>query len=135
MLSSPPARQPGPRDLRRFALTVGAAFGVLATVALARGRAALGLALAAAAGALLVAGMVVPGRLGPVYGAWMALALAMSRVTTPVFMGLVYYGLLTPIGFALRLVGRRPLRGPRPGGTAWVARPEGERRSDLRRQF
>jgi saxitoxin biosynthesis operon SxtJ-like protein len=85
--------------------------------------------------ALVVAGAVAPGRLRPVYGAWMAMALAISKVTTPVLMGIVYFGMLTPIGLVMRLVGRRVLGRPAGAATYWVDRPAAARRSDLRRQF
>jgi hypothetical protein len=65
----------------------------------------------------------------------MRLALAMSAVTTPVFMGVVYFGVLTPLAVLMRLAGRRPIGVPRAPPTAWVERPASERRSDLRRQF
>ncbi len=126
---------PAPRDLRRFALTLGAAFVVLAGVAWWRGRVGTAAVLGALGGALVVSGLLVQGRLGPVYRGWMALALAISRVTTPVFMGLLYFGIFTPLGVAMRLLGRRPLVRRREASTFWVDRPAGARRSDLRRQF
>jgi hypothetical protein len=65
----------------------------------------------------------------------MRTALAISKVTTPVFMGIVYFALLTPLGLVLRLVGHRPLARRRGPATYWLERPAGARRSDLRRQF
>jgi hypothetical protein len=50
-------------------------------------------------------------------------------------MGVVYFGVLTPLALAARLAGRRALGVPPGAGTAWVDRPPGARRSDLRRQF
>ena len=124
-----------PRELRSFALSVGGVFVALALVLYWRGRPAVAGVLGVVGVALLAAGVVVPGRLGPVYRAWMALALAISKVTTPVLMGVIYFGVLTPIGLVLRLLGRRPLARRRGAGTYWVDRPAGARRSDLRRQF
>jgi hypothetical protein len=65
----------------------------------------------------------------------MALAVAISKVTTPVFVGVVYFAIFTPLGLAMRLLGRRPLERARGAATFWADRPEGARRSDLRRQF
>ena len=129
--TTPPAT---PRVLRSFALTVGGAFVALGALLLLRGRAAwwvpatLGVALA-------VAGLAAPARLGPLYRAWMRMALAISRVTTPIFMGIVYFLILTPLGAAMRLLGRRPLGRERSATSFWVARPPGERKSDMTRQF
>jgi hypothetical protein len=84
---------------------------------------------------LVAAGLLAPARLGPVYRGWMRLAHAMSRVTTPVFLGVVYFGVFTPLGLVMRLLGRRALGGAKGSGSYWVERPPGARRSDLRRQF
>ncbi len=86
-------------------------------------------------GLLIIAALALPGRLGPVYRGWMGLALLLSKVTTPIFMGIVYLLVLTPIGLVLRLVGRRPLAQPSPTGSLWVRREPGKRQSDLLRQF
>ena len=48
--------------------------------------------------AMALAAIVIPTRLGPVERGWMALARGISRVTTPVFMALVYYVTVVPIG-------------------------------------
>ena len=117
--SSPSGAPPTPRDLRGFALSVGGALV---------GLGALGVAL-------VTAGLVAPARLGRVYGAWMSVALAMSKVTTPLFMTVVYLAVLTPLGLAMRLARRRPLARTRDAASYWVDRPPGARRSDLRRQF
>jgi hypothetical protein len=39
----------------------------------------------------------------------MKLAHALSKVTTPIFMGIVYFVVLTPIGFIRRSFGGNPL--------------------------
>jgi hypothetical protein len=87
-------------------------------------------------GGLLVAGgLLIPGSLGPVQRAWMRLAVAMSRVTTPIIMGLIYFILFTPIGLVRRMMGKNALVRPA-GGTFWIDRAPGPgRRSDLQRQF
>jgi hypothetical protein len=129
--AAPPSR----RELRQFAWLVGGVLLALAAAGAWRGHPARAGVLATLGGSLALAGAVVPGRLGPAYRAWMGLAHAMSRVTTPVLMGVIYFGLLTPLALVMRAFGRRPLGARRPGATAWVDRPPGARRGDLRRQF
>ena len=90
---------------RKFGLTVGIAFGVLGGILLWRGKETLSTVLLALGGVLVLAGLVVPTRLGPVERAWMGLALAISKVTTPIFMGIVYFVVMTPIGFIRRRMG------------------------------
>lgn len=117
---------------RRFGLTVGGAFLVLAALLWWRGH-PVGLRVAGGLGtALVLAGLVVPRRLGPVYAAWMKLALAISKVTTPVFMAIVYFVVLTPVGLLRRLLASRPAARE----SFWVPRAPGAgRASNLERQF
>ncbi len=130
-----PARAPTRRELRGFAWSVGGAFVVLAAVAGWRGRVAAATAFGTLGAALWLAGSLAPARLALVYRAWMRLALAISVVTTPVLMGVVYFGVLTPLAFVTRLLRWRTFGVPRDAATAWVDRAPGARRSDLRRQF
>jgi hypothetical protein len=87
------------------------------------------------ASGLIAAGLAVPTRLGPVYRGWMALAAAISKVTTPVFMGVIFFLVLTPAGFLVRLFGHRPLSRPRGAATYWQSRQAGARRGDMDHQF
>jgi len=65
----------------------------------------------------------------------MALGHALSRVTSPVFLGIVFYACLTPIGLLMRRFAP-PLARPRAGESGWVPRaPEARRRLDMQRQF
>ena len=120
---------------RKFAFTVGAAFLVLAGISYWRGHRIPVIVLATLGALLLLAGLVAPTKLGPVQRGWMGLAERISRVTTPIFMGLVYFVVLTPVGLIMRAVGRRPLEQKAVNGSYWVRRPEGQRSSDLSRQF
>ena len=123
------------RELRSFALTVGAAFAGLALLLAWRGRTIAAIACGALSAALVIAGFAVPARLGATYAAWMRLAELMSRVTTPVFMAVVYFVVLTPLGLVRRVVARHTLGVPRSAATGWVRRAPGATRSDLTRQF
>lgn len=121
---------------RRFAFTVGAAFLVLAGVLWWRGHSAPAAVFALVGGTLGVAGAVLPSRLTRVHRWWMAFALAISKVTTPVFMGIVFFLVMLPTGLLMRIFVRNPVERQETGDGFWVERPEGpRRRSDLRRQF
>jgi len=112
---------------------VGVAFLVLAALSKWRGHELPPLILGGLGAALVLAGLLVPGRLTPIYRFWMGLALVLSKVTTPIFMGIVYYLVLTPIGLAMRAVGKNPLARPPAQASAWVRRDTAK--SDLERQF
>jgi Saxitoxin biosynthesis operon protein SxtJ len=120
---------------RKFGVLVGTAFIVLAGLMWRRAHVTAAAVAAVLGCGLLVAGLVVPTRLGPVYRGWMALALAISKVTTPVFMSALFFLVLTPAGLLARLLGHRPLSRPRDAGTFWQSRPEGARRGELDHQF
>jgi hypothetical protein len=123
------------REGRRFGATVGAAFLALGGLLWWRGRVTTAIAFSALGGLLALAGLGIPARLGPVYRVWMGLARVLSKVTTPVFMGIVYFVVLTTTGGLMRLFGRNPLRRKVTGGGAWVRRPPGQRRSNMEHQF
>jgi hypothetical protein len=122
------------REGRRFGLQVGPAFLLLGGLLRWRGHELSSGVCWSLGAALILSGLVIPERLGLVYRGWMGLAFAVSRVTNPIIMGAIYFGVITPLGFLLRLFGHRPL--VRAGSsTAWVRRDVGKGRSDLTRQF
>ena len=123
-----------PRDGRRFAFPVGVAFLVLSGVLYWRGRETAFVVIATLGGLLLAAGVVIPGRLGPAYRAWMKVAFAIARVTNPIFLGIVYFAVITPTGLIMRILGHRPLAHPIRDGGFWHSRKGGPK-GDLRRQF
>jgi hypothetical protein len=120
---------------RKFGLTVGTAFLVLAAITLWRGAPRAPVGLAVLGGLLLLAALVVPASLERVERVWMGMAKVISRITTPVFMGIIYFGLFTPMGFVRRRFGRDRLAHRSLSGSLWADRPETARRSDLERQF
>jgi hypothetical protein len=125
-----------PFEGRKFALTLGGAFLVLGSVAALRSHPAAFRVLLAVGLAWIVAGLLVPSRLGPVKRGWMAMALAISRVTTPVFLAVIYFLVLTPIGLAVRLFGRNPIRPTPASSSFWKTRDAAsDRRGTMRNQF
>jgi Saxitoxin biosynthesis operon protein SxtJ len=124
-----------PAEGRKFGLLVGGAFLVLGIILWWRGHPTGASVTLVLGTGLMAAGLVIPTRLGSVYRGWMALALVISKVTTPLFMGLMFFVVLTPAGCLARLVGHRPLSRQRGGTTYWQNRAEGARRGDLNHQF
>jgi len=122
------------REGRKFGLTVGIAFAVLGGVAFWRGRETVAVVFWVVGGLLILAGLLVPRSLGPVQKAWMGLAHAISKVTTPIFMAIVYYVVLSPIGLVMRLFGKNAMTEHHKDASIWVSRGD-SRRGDLERQF
>jgi hypothetical protein len=85
---------------RKFGFTVGFAFLGIGLLLYWRGKTTKAAVVLSLATLLIAAALVAPTQLGPVERAWMALARAMSKVTTPIFMGIVYFLVIAPIGFA-----------------------------------
>src|SRR5688572_1696346 len=123
----------GPVEGRRFGFTVGTAFLVLAAILLWRTRETAAGILAAIGGLLVVGGLLVPASLRPVNNAWMAFAIALSKVTTPIFMGVMYYLVLSPVGVIRRTFGKNPLRHEADGGSYWKVRTR--KKDEQMRQF
>ncbi len=61
------------------------------------------------AGILVAWGLVAPGSLRPVYRGWMKFGLLLSKVTTPLIMGIVFFLIVTPMGLVRRLAGKDSL--------------------------
>ena len=129
-----PARLSAAAAGRKFAFTVGAAFLLLAAILWWRSHLRTAYTFGGIGATLGLLGLTVPSLLGPVERAWMGLAHLISKVTTPIFMGLVFFVAITPIALLMRLFGKRPLR-VKPGASYWHERPEGARGGDLTRQF
>jgi hypothetical protein len=119
---------------RKFGFTVGAAFVVLAAISLWRGHTVTPKVLGGLGGALLLAGAVIPTLLGPVQRGWMSFAHLLSKFTTPIFMGVVYFLVVTPIALFTRAIGRQPMKHREKDGGFWIPAPSGGR-SDMERQF
>ena len=119
---------------RRFAFPVGIAFLLLGGVFLWREKETLVWVAGALGGTLLVSGLLIPAHLGPVYRGWMRLALVISKVTTPIFMAVVYYVVLTPTGLLMRMVGRKPIEHLPKDGSLWQP-IDGRVATDMQRQF
>ena len=117
-----------PREGRKFAFTLGAAF-----LALALWRAS---AVLASLGILLtLAGLTIPTRLAPVQRFWMAIAHAISKVTTPIVLAVIYFGVIAPAGLVMRLFGRKPLKPRTDATTFWVTRERTRAPDQMQHQF
>ena len=121
---------------RRFGLTVGAAFCVIAALVWWRSHQTVATVLGGIGGLLVLAGLAIPAHLGPVERAWMGMAHVISKVTTPIVMGAMYLLVITPVGFLRTRLSRNPLVHVKAENSYWRSRPDGARRSKtMERQF
>jgi Saxitoxin biosynthesis operon protein SxtJ len=86
----------------------------------------------------LLAALVFPGILRPLNRVWMQFGLLLNRVISPIVMGVIYFGLLTPIAAIMRLRGRDVMRRrfDRESESYWIKRdPPGPDGTSFPRQF
>jgi hypothetical protein len=114
------------RTLRQFAF-VGACCSAGAAYALAfrHGHWAAALLLVGLGLALGVLGVVRPGVLRPVFVGWLYLTFPVNWVVTHVLLAVLFYAVLTPVGWFCRLIGRDvlALRRPPVNDSYWRPKP------------
>ena len=70
------------------------------------------------AAVLIVWGLIAPSTLQPVYKIWMGFGQLLHKIVSPVLLGVVFFGVITPFGLLMRLSGRNPLRQTENGESA-----------------
>ena len=110
-------------ELRKFGITIFIALTALSGIILWRkgeyGFIPLGIGLL-----LLICGSVCPEKLRPVYKGWMTFAFILGFITSHIILAVVYYLAFTPIGFAMKIAGKKKLgiNSDKPAETYWVRR-------------
>ncbi|HEY4261984.1 MAG TPA: SxtJ family membrane protein [Schlesneria sp.] len=130
--------KPSNRDLRLFAVVQLVVMATAAWLLHRRyGRDAMAVGLLVASLATLFIGMVTPPLMRPLFLMWMIAAFPVGWVMSHVVLAVVYFGVVTPIAFALRLAGRDTLqRKLRPEATTyWIPRSGAPEPSRYFRQF
>lgn len=60
-------------------------------------------------GVLWVLAIAVPSLLQPIYRIWMKIALVLAFVNSRIILGLIFFAIVTPMGFIMRLMRRDPM--------------------------
>ena len=122
---------------RFFGLTFFVVFLLIALLPLlSRGSVrplALGVALV-----FLAVSLVAPAVLGPLNRLWLKFGELLHRITSPVILGIMFFGVITPVGWLMRLMGKDLLRMKfdRDCTSYWIRRePPGPEKTSLKRQF
>jgi hypothetical protein len=120
---------------RKFGVTLGLAFIALGSVALWRGRHTTSTVLFSLGGVLVLAGLLVPTMLGPVERAWMGLGHLMGKITQPIFMSIVYFVVIAPIGFIRRRFSSAPIGSHARTESRWELHESAPEAARMERQF
>jgi hypothetical protein len=95
---------------RSFGLMVGGIFVAIGFWPLIRYGEGIRLWAVVLGSLLVILGLLIPGRLGPIYKTWMAVGYVLGWINTRIILGVIYYGLFTPMGLVMRLAGRDAMR-------------------------
>jgi hypothetical protein len=126
-----------PSSDRVFGFIIAAALFVTSVLGYWHDRAAWP-ALLAAAGIFAGLAVLAPRWLAPLNRLWTKLGLLLHRIVSPVIMAFLFFGVITPIGIAMRLAGRDLLRMrfDRTATSYWLERrPPGPAPETMRNQY
>jgi hypothetical protein len=129
---------PTERMLRQFAAIWIAFFGAIAArQEFHHHRHVLGIALAVLAVTVGPLGFVWPRAIKPVFVGWMALAYPIGWTFSRIVLGVIFYGLFTPVAWVFRLIGRDELalKSQPTAATYWRPKPGAVEQSQYLRQF
>ncbi len=96
----------GAKDLRKFGLTLGIAFGLLGAWTTWRHK-SFSVYLLGISAFFLISSWFAPRVLRPIQKAWMALALVIGGVMSRVLLAVMFYLVLTPLAVVSRIFGKR----------------------------
>lgn len=100
---------PTPKELRQFGLLVGGVFAVIGLWPVVFRGESPRLWAMVLGGLLIVLGGTVPQSLKQVHQGWMKVGHVLGAINTKIILGIVYYGLITPMGLAMRFMGKDPM--------------------------
>ncbi len=122
---------------RSFGLTFAVVFAIIALLPLRHHLPVRWWALAIAL-AFALAALVAPRLLAPLNKLWAKVGDLLHKITTPIIMGLLFFGALTPVAALMRLRGKDSLRLKRDTKSAsyWIERkPPGPAPDSLNQAF
>jgi len=122
---------------RSFGLVFAAFFGLVGLLPLILGRAprtwAFGLG-----GVFLLVALLLPSVLAPLNRLWMRFGLLLHRVVSPIALGIMFFVVITPMGWLMRAMGKDLLRLRRDphASSYWIERnPPGPAAETFKDQF
>ncbi len=124
------------KPLRSFGLLVGAIFGVISIWPWVFHGEHIRIWAFVPAGILVAFALLFPTGLKPIFKLWMALGRGLGWFNTRVILALGFYGMFTPIGMVMGLLGKDPMtRKFDPNETTYRVRRPLRSKQTMRQQF
>lgn len=92
------------RNLRKFGVTLGVAFLIIALFFLLRHKDNI-LPIVYVSAGFFISALFIPATLKPVYIFWMKLAFILGWLNTRLILSILFYAVFTPMGLGMRLFG------------------------------
>ena len=93
-------------------------------------------ALAVLAVLFLLITVIIPQALLPLNKLWMRLGLLLVMIVSPIVLGIIFFGLVTPYGVVMRMFGRDELRLKfTKKSSHWISRSESIKSDSFKNQF
>ena len=122
---------------RKFGYLFTAVFALAGAYAAWKGHAESSIALLVVACTFAGLAVAAPAWLGPLNRLWFNVGIALGRVVSPIILGLIFFGVLTPVSILTRLFGRDALHlRKRLVASYWIERsPRGPAPDSFKNQF
>lgn len=127
---------PGNKQLRQFAAACLPGFGLIGWVVLHKSHSMTAAQILWGIGIVaFIFGMIAPRTVQPLYSLLMAITMPIGWLVSNIFLRIIFYGLLTPVGLVFKLTGRDALHLKRQSATTyWRPREERTNLADYYRQ-
>lgn len=103
------SQQATTKELRTFGLMVGGVFSVIGLWPIVfRGDSPRIWAISVG-GVLVGLGLAVPSSLKHIHLVWMKIGHVLGYINTRILLGVIFYGLITPMGMIMRVLGKDPM--------------------------
>ena len=124
-------------DWRKFGITMGIILAVIGFYLLWKGKNYVEYVFSLAA-AFFILGLVIPSALKSVYKAWIVMSVIMGFIMTRVIMVIIFYMIVTPVGFVASIIGKNflDMKIDKTAKSYWIVREiVRKEKSDYERQF
>lgn len=124
------------KELRNFGLLVGGVLSAIGFWPMLFQEAAVRQWAVVVGGFLVACGSLLPQVLAPLHKGWMWVGHMLGWINTRILLGIVFYGIVTPTGIVIRLIGKDTMRqGFLETSSTYRMIKQPRPRSHMRRQF